>query len=165
MTRPRNTTLERPEVVSAVSPPAPEESPVADNVNIGLDGDQIFQRYLVRRIYREVEFRVVETDGTSHIGYITGFDERCLQLSETPLTDIDDPRAVLIFWPIRRIEETGGKVDDLASDQRSKIRSYSHALRAQCEKNLVRKGKYPAQNGQAAPKAGDPSVPAFSDGV
>jgi len=105
-------------------------------VSIGLDGDQIMQRYLARRIYREIEFCITETDGTTHLGFITGFDTQCLQMSTSPAHEADEPHSVLIFWPIRRIEETGGRVDDLESDYKSKIRSYSHALRSQCEKAL-----------------------------
>lgn len=105
-------------------------------VNIGLNNDQIFQRYLVRRIHREVEFKIVETDGTEHIGFITGFDEECIQISTTPRNEVEDPRAVLVFWPIRRIEETGETIEHLAHEAKSRIRSYSHALRSQCEKTL-----------------------------
>ncbi|ACH62153.1 hypothetical protein MYRNA_184 [Mycobacterium phage Myrna] len=165
MTRPRDMTWESLEGVSVI-PPAPEESPVAQSdVNIGLRNDQIFQRYLVRRIFREVEFRIVETDGTEHVGYITGFDDRCIQMSITPLTDIDAPRAVLVFWPLRRIEETGGKVDDLPSDQRQAIRSYSHALRAQCEKTLAQQGNTAGQNGNRRAEQRNGTSPAFSDGL
>lgn len=150
----------------SVIPPAPEESPVAQSdVNIGLKNDQIFQRYLVRRIFREVEFKITEPDGTSHIGYITGFDDKCIQMSITPVTDIDDPRAVLVFWPLRRIEETGGKVDDLEPDQRSKIRSYSHALRAQCEKTLVQQGNTAGQANNRRSGERNGTSPAFSDGL
>lgn len=105
-------------------------------VSIGLKNDQIMQRYLVRRIFREVEFRIRETDGTETVGFITGFDDKCVQMSTTPRNEAEEPRSVLIFWPIRRIEETGNLVDDLDHEHRSKIRSYSHALRAQCEAHL-----------------------------
>lgn len=108
-----------------------------DDVNIGLAGDQIFQRFLVRRIFREVEFEITEDDGSKTAGFITGFDDRCIQMSTTPRHEADEPHAKLIFWPIRSIEETGRKVEDLEHEHRSKIRSYSHALRAQCEKVLT----------------------------
>lgn len=104
-----------------------------DEIDIGLRSDQIMQRYLVRRIFREIEFRVKENDGTVTVGYITGFDARCLQMSTTPAHEADEPRSVLIFWPIAKIEETGRRLDDLEHEHRSKIRSYSHALRSQCE--------------------------------
>ena len=58
-------------------------------IDIGLSRDQIMQRYLVRRIFREVEFRVKESDGTETVGYITGFDDRCVQLSTSPSFDGD----------------------------------------------------------------------------
>lgn len=106
------------------------------DIDIGLASDQIMQRYLVRRIYREVEFRVKESDGTETIGYITGFDTRCLQMSTAPAHDADEPHSVLIFWPISKIEETGRRLDDLEHEHKSKIRSYSHALRSQCESVL-----------------------------
>lgn len=106
-------------------------------IDVGLGRDQIMQRYLVRRIFREVEFRVKESDGTVTVGYITGFDERCVQLSTAPEFDGDEPRSVLIFWPVSRIEETGRRLEDLDHEHRSKIRSYSHALRAQCENVLT----------------------------
>lgn len=106
------------------------------DIDIGLASDQIMQRYLVRRIYREVEFRVKESDGTETVGYITGFDTRCLQMSTAPAHDADEPHSVLIFWPISKIEETGRRLDDLEHEHKSKIRSYSHALRSQCESVL-----------------------------
>lgn len=106
-------------------------------IDISLGTDQIFQRYLVRRIYREVEFRVKETDGTETVGYITGFDTRCLQMSTAPAHAADEPHSVLIFWPIAKIEETGRRLEDLEHEHRSKIRSYSHALRSQCESVLT----------------------------
>jgi hypothetical protein len=111
---------------------------MASQVSIGLPSDQIMQRFLARRIFREIELKLVETDGTEHVGYITGFDERCLQLSTTPAHAADEPRSILVFWPIRRIEETGNRIDALDPDHRSKIRSYSHALRTQCE-NMLRR--------------------------
>lgn len=104
-----------------------------DDIDIGLHSDQIMQRYLVRRIFREIEFRVKESDGTVTVGYVTGFDDRCLQMSTAPVHAADEPRSVLIFWPVSRIEETGRRLDDLEHEHRSKIRSYSHALRSQCE--------------------------------
>lgn len=107
------------------------------DIDIGLRHDQIMQRYLVRRIFREVEFRVKETDGTLTVGYITGFDDKCIQMSTTPSRDDDEPHSVLIFWPVAKIEETGRRLDDLEHEHRSKIRSYSHALRSQCENVLT----------------------------
>lgn len=115
------------------------------DVDIGLANDQIFQRYLVRRIHREAEFVVKESDGTETVGFITGFDTKCLQMSTTPAHEADEPHSVLIFWPIRKITETGRRVDALEHEHRSKIRSYSHALRAQCESYL---------NGSAASQRG-----------
>jgi len=117
-------------------------------IDVGLRDDQIMQRYLVRRIFHEFELRIVETDGTKHVGFVTGFDDRCLQLSTTPMHDTDEPKAILVYWPhIRRIEETGSRIDCLTPDNRKKIRSYSHALRTQCEAVL----------NKAAPVAGRPS--------
>lgn len=107
------------------------------DIDIGLQSDQIMQRYLVRRIYREVEFRVKESDGQSTVGYITGFDEKCLQMSTSPEHEADEPHSVIIFWPIARIEETGRRLDDLDHEHKSKIRSYSHALKSQCETMLT----------------------------
>ena len=104
---------------------------------VGLPGDQIMQRYLVRRFFREVEFSIKESDGTLTIGYITGFDGKCVQVSTAPVHAADEPRSVLIFWPVARIEETGRRLEDLEHEHRSKIRSYSHALRSQCESVLT----------------------------
>lgn len=137
---------------------------VAHQVDIGLKNDQIMQRYLVRRIYREVEFRVREFDGQDTVGYITGFDDKCLQLSTTPANAADEPHSVLIFWPIRRIEETGGKIDDLEPDHRSKIRSYSHALRAQCEVTL-NGSKVQGQQRNSRPPRANGASPSFSDAL
>lgn len=110
-----------------------------DDIDVGLPGDQIMQRWLVRRIFREVEFSIKESDGTQTVGYITGFDGKCVQVSTAPVHAADEPRSVLIFWPVARIEETGRRLEDLEHEHRSKIRSYSHALRSQCESALTAK--------------------------
>ena len=110
--------------------------PRPGDIDIGLKSDQIMQRYLVRRIHREVEFVIKEHDGTETVGFITGFDTKCLQLSTTPRHEADEPVSVLIFWPIRKIAETGRRLSDLEHEHRSRIRGYSHALRAQCESYL-----------------------------
>jgi hypothetical protein len=113
-----------------------------DDIDVGLPGNQIMQRWLVRRIFREVEFSIKESDGNQTVGYITGFDSKCVQVSTSPAHAADEPRSVLIFWPVARIEETGRRLEDLDHEHRSKIRSYSHALRSQCESVLT------ARNGQ-----------------
>lgn len=110
------------------------------DIDIGLQSDQIMQKYLVRRIFREVEFRVKEIDGQVTVGYITGFDSKVLQMSTAPASEDDEPKSVLIFWPIARIEETGRRLEDLQHEHRSAIRSYSHALRSQCESVLNTRG-------------------------
>lgn len=121
------------------------------DIDIGLGHDQIMQRYLVRRIFREVEFQIKETDGNLTVGYITGFDARCIQVSTTPADADDEPHSVLIFWPVARIEETGRRLDDLDYEHRSKIRSYSHALRSQCENVLTsRNGQHNRRRDAAA---------------
>lgn len=112
-------------------------------VNIGLPGDDIMQRYLLRRIFREAEFEIKETDGDRTIGFITGFDDRCIQISTTPVHDADEPLSVLIYWPVAKIRETGRRLDSLDHEHRSKIRSYSHALRAQCQQFMS--GQAPGQ--------------------
>ena len=107
-------------------------------IEVGLPDDQIMQKFLSRRIYHELELRVVETDGHQHVGFITGFDQRCLQLSTSPMTDGDEPHAVIIYWPfVQRIEETGSRIDCLIPEHRKKIRSYTHALRDVCEKAMT----------------------------
>lgn len=110
------------------------------DIDIGLSGSQIMQRWLARRIFREIEFSVRQSDGAEVVGYITGFDDRCLQMSTSPVGD-EEPRSVLVFWPIARIEETGRRIDDLDHVHRSKIRSYSHALRMICESSLSARKK------------------------
>lgn len=154
--------LERETAAVAVN--LAEGSPVAPVVNIGLKADQIMQRYLVRRIHREVEFKIVETDGHEHVGFITGFDEECIQISTTPRNDVEEPRAVLVFWPIRRIEETGETIEHLDHESKSKIRSYGHALRATCEAHLNGSRNAGGPRPQRVRANGEP-VPSFSDGV
>lgn len=114
-----------------------------DDIDIGLKNDQIMQRYLVRRIHREAEFAIKELDGEINVGFITGFDDKVIQMSTTPAHEADEPHSIIIYWPIRKISETGRRLDALEHEHRSKIRSYSHALRAQCERVLT--GKAPNQ--------------------
>lgn len=130
-------------VVALAQCPEDQYMPRPGDVDIGLQNDQIMQRYLVRRIHREAEFTIKEFDGETVTGFITGFDSKCIQMSTTPAHDADEPHSVLIFWPIRKITETGRRIDALEHEHRSKIRSYSHALRAQCEAFLS--GKAPSQ--------------------
>lgn len=113
------------------------------DIDISLQTDQIMQRYLMRRIFREVEFLIKEIDGSVTVGYITGFDTKCIQMSTAPASDNEDPRSVLIFWPIARIEETGRRLEDLGHEHRSAIRGYSHALKSQCEAVLNSRSNIP----------------------
>jgi hypothetical protein len=110
-------------------------------VSIGLAGNQIMQRFLVRKIYAERELRLVEIDGTSHLGFVTGFDETCIQISTTPLLPADEPHSVLLFWPLRRIEETGSGLDSLDDEHRQLIRKTTSVLRSQCESIVRQNGK------------------------
>jgi hypothetical protein len=110
-----------------------EESSLASKIDIGLKNGQIMQRYLVRRIHREIEFMIKECDGAENTGFITGFDDKCIQMSLTPKITGDEPRATLIFWPVAKIEETGRRVHDLPAEHAMKMRNYTHALRKQCE--------------------------------
>ena len=122
------------------------------------------QRYLVRRIYRESEFVIKEMDGTETIGFITGFDTKCIQISTTPRHEADEPLSAIIFWPIAKIAETGRRIDALEHEDRSKIRSYSHALRAQCEQWMS--GKAPGQQQPRGPRRLDvvpEPTPIFSE--
>ena len=129
--------LQEEMTASAVVPLAEESSLSPSKIDIGLKNDQIMQRYLVRRIFREIEFSIKELDGTENIGFVTGFDDRCIQMSLSPQITGDHPRATLIFWPISKIEETGRKISDLEAEHAMKIRTYSHALRSQCESVLT----------------------------
>lgn len=113
---------------------------MAQEVSIGLESDQILQRYLARRIYREIELRLVESDGTPHVGFITGFDERCIQLSTSPVMPQEEPRSILLFWPLKRIEETGLRIDALDPEVRTKIRAANSVLRQECEASLRNNG-------------------------
>lgn len=112
-------------------------------IDISLPGDEILQKYLARRIHREVEFAVTGTDGATIVGYITGFDSRCLQMSTSPEHAADEPHSVLVFWPVARIAETGRRLDDLDHEHRSRIRSYSYALRSQCGAALLPRHQTP----------------------
>lgn len=114
-------------------------------IHIGFDGDEVMQRYLARRIWKEVELAVVETDGTRHIGFITGLDDTCIQISTSPEHAADAPHAVLVFWPIRRIEETGRRLSDLKHEDCSRIRTYGSMLRQRCERVVRNK---PARLGE-----------------
>ena len=105
MTGPGQLRLEALEGVTVAVPQWVEDDDVSrtGDIDIGLHDDQIMQRYLVRRIFREVEFRIKENDGTITTGYITGFDTRCIQMSTSPAHEADEPASVLIFWPVARI--------------------------------------------------------------
>lgn len=98
--------------------------PVA--VRLGLGGDQVWQRFLASRIAREREFCVYLLDGSFEVGFVTGFDDVCLQLS----TNDEQPRAVVIrSAAISRVIETGRRVGDLPAEVRDRVRSYGYALR------------------------------------
>ncbi len=131
--------------------------PGDDDINIGLPGDQIMQRYLVRRIYREVEFEVKEFDGEVTTGFITGLDDKVIQMSTTPKHDAAEPLSVLIYWPVKKISETGRRLDALEHEHKSKIRSYSHALRSQCERFM--NGTQQTQRRQGRKLDAAPSAP------
>lgn len=107
-------------------------------VSIGLPGDQIMQRYLVRRIFREAEFRFQLSDGTAREGFITGIDDEFVQVS----TSDEPPRALLLRRSvIGEISETGHRLADKAPALQERIRQYSSALRNACERSLGVNGR------------------------
>jgi len=103
-----------------------EMPPLSGPVRVGLDGDQVWQKFLASRIAREREFSIYQTDGAIDTGFVTGFDEVCVQLS----TSESNPRALIIrVSAIAKITETGNRVSDLPHESREKIRGFSYALR------------------------------------
>lgn len=112
--------------------------PRSGPVSIGLPGDQIMQRYLVRRIFREAEFRFQLSDGSVREGFITGFDEDFMQVS----TSDETPRALLLQRSaILEIGETGKRLADKPPMLQERIRQYSAALRNACERALGVNGR------------------------
>lgn len=104
----------------------PVMPPQSGPVRVGLDGDQVWQKFLASRIAREREFSIYQIDGTVDTGFVTGFDEVCVQLS----TSEKNPRAVIIrAAAIAKVVETGNRVSDLPHEPREKIRGFSYALR------------------------------------
>ena len=100
--------------------------PQSGPVRVGLDGDQVWQKFLASRIAREREFSVYQIDGAVDTGFVTGFDEVCVQLS----TSEPSPRAIVIrAAAIAKVVETGNRVSDLPHESREKIRGFSYALR------------------------------------
>lgn len=107
------------------------------SVSIGLSGDQIMQRYLVRRIFRESEFRFEMVNGSVREGFVTGFDADFLQVS----TADDPPRALLLRRSaVAEIGETGKRLADKPPALQERIRQYSSALRSACERSLGVRG-------------------------
>jgi hypothetical protein len=115
-------------------------------VSIGLKGNQIMQRFLVRRIVGERELRIIEPDGTHNVGFVTGFDEVCIQISTTPVLPREEPHSKLIFWPVRSIEETGSGLDSLDDEIKRRIRSFTSVLRSQCEAIVRQNGSPDARS-------------------
>jgi len=133
----------------------------SEPINISLRKDQILQRFLARRIWKENELRVIEVDGTDHTGFITGLDERCIQMSTTPAHQADEPHSVLLFWPVRRIEETGRHLEDLDYEHVSRIRSFGQVLWKRCDAAMRNTGVARHNNGHS-PRV-DPASSLFSE--
>lgn len=103
-------------------------------IDITLQNDQILQRYLARRIWKEREFLVTLTNGERTLGFITGIDERGIQMS----TSEANPNAVFLYHTgIVKIEATKRRISSLPYEWQEKIRMYAHALQLVCSKALT----------------------------
>lgn len=116
-----------------------EEDSVTD---VSLAGNEIMQKFLARRIAREMELRFTLLTEEEVEGFVAGFDKDGW-IHVAVLEDGDEykrPRDVLVNGTkILLVEETGRRLRDMSELVQARIRDSSYALIQQCKRSLPSK--------------------------
>ena len=99
-------------------------------VQVGLQGDQVFQKYIATtaRKIREIRFACVDA---IYIGFVTGLDREWVQLALTfegeNVTNLE--RTLVRLENICSVRETGRGIEDLKPLQAEATRKYTSLFR------------------------------------
>lgn len=108
-------------------------------LRIGLQSDQLFQKYIAGRVLRGQELEI-GTTADVNTGFVTGFDERVVWLVSTETQDL--PAILIGRDSITSIKETGVTIDDYEDrpdDTAKRLREYTSVIRRKAERELNRK--------------------------
>lgn len=108
-----------------------------DDFSVALLHDSMFQRVIAKRVVRRSELIFHLLDGTTRQGWVTGLDEKYLQLTDRDLT-----MQVVQLDKIVGFAETGTKFyeADFSDYQKRQFESFSNRFRTACEKALKESG-------------------------
>jgi len=114
---------------------ADEKIPDEKYVELNLPGDQMFQRWIIDKVFHRHEMRFERGSLDPIVGFLTGIDSMCYSISTTaswpPLSHIV-PRHV-----VTGISETGRSLHDLDRRFEPLINKYTRRLRTLCEEELI----------------------------
>lgn len=100
------------------------EAEVSD-FNIALSGNELLQKFIARRVAKELEVSVTYSTGGEVTGFITGLDEDWLQVTSTRRLS-----SVLInLSTVGTIQSTGRHLRDLPPRDREKVKGYLFAIK------------------------------------
>ena len=98
------------------------------NKSIRIQGEGLFDNFIVRTVLLDSEVSVRLHSGTVVKGFITGIDEGWLQVTETQKSN---PMMVQLST-IQELSRTGRRVANLPKDSREMVKSMTHAIKNRC---------------------------------
>lgn len=100
-------------------------------MNLSLEEDQLFQKFVGRAATKQHEVRFVSLD-LDYVGFVTGLDEDWIQLTLTG-TDHKSPdrlaSTLLRLSNLSAVSETGRTVADLSENEAAQVRSFTSLFR------------------------------------
>ncbi len=102
--------------------------------SLSIQGDQVFQRSIARKVSREREVQIGTIDGETFQGFISGLDEEILTLTPSRVTT----EVVILRYSIAWIKETGGTIDTIGLHKKDleRLRQYTHTIRQKAKATL-----------------------------
>lgn len=107
-------------------------------LRIGLEDDQLFQKYIAARVAKEQELEI-GTTADLQTGFVTGFDDRVLWLVSTESEDL--PAVLIVRDNITSIKETGstiGSFEGRPDNMAKRLLEYTALIRRKVERELNR---------------------------
>lgn len=97
-----------------------------------LPDETYFEKFLATLIAKEYETRILTDAGDEFVGYVTGLDQKWLQVTKS-----SDLKASLVRREgITEIVGTGVSLRDVPDEEQSKVRGWAYAIRKAAEEYL-----------------------------
>lgn len=102
------------------------------STKVALDGDELFQKFVARKVVKSQELRVETVHGSTFVGFLTGLDEEWFQLTTT----IGYSAVLLRLANITSLTPTGRSIKNLSERERERVEGYAFAIKKSSEEVL-----------------------------